>query len=704
MNKNMKNGRFILIALMGLSLAACGGNTPSSTTNEQGTTSNEGTSQQATTSEQESLGPTYLEVSIKNTTIPEGGNFFDFCKPTVLLHDEGKETMDVTEFSNRTEYTITKVGDEETTYKAGDSLPVGSYSCRVRYLQGKRPKTTVNFKVESATIVTGSEGHGYKTYTLDSISDYTYSKYSKVDTLSGGAMPSLNNSKVLVIPVQFTNVTFDDPNTDVDEGEIARQVMHEAFFADTEDTPWESLASYYKKSSYGKLNITGKVTPIYTYNASDENITDQGIARTICNAAVEYFKKTGEIVGTDYDSDGDGYIDGVELIYMTTHGTPSSTQDSGSQNDIWWNYTTNASGSRNVSSPGAHRMFWSRWDYLTQKYYAKSEKGILVDDKKVDPHTIIHETGHMMGAPDYYSYAHDEGPAGCVDMMDCNVGDHNAYTKMQYGWVAPKVVDGSENNFTMTLKSFTETGEFILLRDTSEKLWNETPFDEYLVLQYYTPTGLNEMDHLGYGEWIDAVSSTGDSAYGHAGTYAHAGLQVFHADGRVVSDMGTYKDGVKGPATPNWTDDPRPDNYVDATNGVYGSAATRTLSNTGNLPGRSSMAPIDGSIDDTDMREFSIILPSGVNSFTGNSYTNNMGVMANLFGLNDVELDGGWKGDATASKADSKFGGSHYSAYKMNKFYPNSYFFNDGSKLNWSFEVVEQTADEVTIHFINTNI
>lgn len=708
--KNIKNGRAVLIALLGLALAGC--NNPSTPTASSGqatteaTTSTADSSAAATTSEVISHAETdvWLEADIDRDTIPEGACFFDFCQPTVIFHNGTKGPTDVTNYTLKTEFQITKVGDtSETIYGAGDPLPAGSYQCRVRFLQGKYPKAYVNFTVESATAVEASEGHGYKTYTLDDIKDYTYKNYSMIDTLNGGSMPALGNSKVLVIPVEFTNVKFDNPDTPEDEAELARSVMHEAFFGKTEDTPWESLASYYRKSSYGKLNISGKVTPVYTYNRSDADIkdTESGVATTIANAAVEYFKNTGDLNATEFDSDGDGYIDGVELIYVTTHGTPSSTQDDGS-NDIWWNYTTNCSGGANVRSPVAHRMFWSRYDYLTQNYYASSEKGIMVDNKKVDPHTIIHETGHMMGAPDYYSYAHDEGVAGCVDMMDCNVGDHNAYTKMQYGWVAPKVIDGSEKNFTITLNSFGETGEFLLLRNT-DVMWNETPFDEYLVLQYYTPTNLNEMDHLGYGEWVSAQSSSGGSVYGHAGTYAHPGLQVFHADGRVVAQKASYSGGKVGEKTWDWTDAPKKADTTNIEEGTWESAARRTLSNTGNLAGRASQAPENGKIANSTYREFSIITPSGVPSFVGTSYTNNMGNMANLFGLNGVELDDGWKGDATEQSADLKFGGYHYSAYTMRDLFPNSYDFNDGTRLNWTFEVVEQTVSSVKLHFISTN-
>ena len=709
--KNFKNSRAVLVALLGLTLAGCNNQPAPATTTSAATTdatsSAADSSAAATTSEVTSHAETdvWVEADVKRTVIPEGGCFFDFCQPTVIFHNGTKGATDVTNYTLKTEYQITKVGDDSgKTYTAGEPLTPGSYQCRVRFLQGKYPKAYVNFSVESAEPVEGGEGLGYRTYTLDEMEGYTYKDFSKIDTLDGGSMPSLGNSKVLVIPVEFTNVKFDNPDTVEDEAELARRVMNEAFFADTEDTPWESLASYYRKASYGKLNITGKVTPVYTYNRSDADIRDSenGIATTIANAAVEYFKSTGEINAQEFDSDGDGYIDGVELIYVTTHGTPSSTQDEGA-NQIWWNYTTNCSAGANVKSPVAHRMFWSRYDYLTQNYYAGNEKGIMVDNKKVDPHTIIHETGHMMGAPDYYSYAHDEGPAGCVDMMDCNVGDHNAYTKMQYGWVAPKVIDGSSKNFTMTLNSFTETGEFVLLRNTLDNRWNETPFDEYLVLQYYTPTGLNEMDHLGYGEWLSAQSSTGGSVYGHSGTYAHPGLQVFHADGRVVAQKADYVAGKAGTKIWDWTDSPKKADTADATAGTWESAARRTLANTGNLVGRASQAPEDGKMALTDFRELSIITPSGVPSFKGSSYTNNMGNMANLFGMNGVPLDDDWMGDPTEQSADLKFGGTHYSAYTMRDLYPNIYDFNDGSHLNWTFEVVEQTASSIKIHFICTD-
>ena len=691
MSKKYKTSA-LLLGLLALPLVGCNHDDPSSS---------EGPFIPSSTSR----GDVYIDATIARTKIPAGGNFFDFCKPSVIFHDKDEEPLDVTEFTFQTTYTIKDKSDSSKEYKAGDPLPAGQYEARIAYRT--RNRATINFTVEEATPEEGSEGHGYKTYTTDQLAPYTYKKYSQIDTLGGGNTPSTGNTKILVIPVQFNNARFDNPETEADEGELARSIMNEAFFGDTEDTPWESLASYYRKASFGMQNITGMVTPIYTYdhNDTDTNLP-QLLAQSICNEAVAYFKQNGTINAQEFDSDHDGYIDGVEIVYATTQLTPSAAGE-GSSQDTWWNYCTNTSSAPNFSSPTPHRMFWSRYDFLTQKYYADSEKGIAdTNGNKVDPHTIIHETGHMMGAPDYYSYAHDEGPAGCVDMMDCNVGDHNAYTKMHYNWVAPMVIDGSSDNFTVTLRSFGEYGDFILLRNTTEKPWNETPFDEYLILQYYTPTKLNAMDSDGYGEWKDSQAQGGGSAYGHAGTYAHPGLQVFHADGRVVSQMGEIVDGKKGKAEYRYTDDPRNTAYEDAANGVYGSAAARFHANTGNTgeAGRASQAVVDGELtSDTKIRELSIILPSGTNSFSSSSYYNNMGYMTNLFGLNGVDLDG-WTGDATKTSGEDKFGGSFYSNYKMSNFYPNSHQFNDGTTLNWAFEVVAQTTDSITIHFLNSDV
>ena len=405
-----------------------------------------------------------------------------------------------------------------------------------------------------------------------------------------------------------------------------------------------------------------------------------------------------------FDKNGDGYIDGVEVVYTTQNSTPgmSGTADAGSSG-LWWNFTTNTGASPNVASPKAHRIFWTRYDYVTNNYYVKEAQGDpennipaqgqVWEGKAVDAHTIIHETGHMMGAPDYYSYDRTEGPAGQVDMMDNNVGDHNAYTKMIYNWVAPRVVDGSSDNFTITLKSFTETGDFLLVKPTADP-WNETPYDEYLMLQYYTPTGLNEKDSTGYPEWSNATSASGSAAYGHGGTYEYPGLQVFHVDTRVSSEKAKLAENGsidESTLVTNYTDTPLPAEKTDTAAGTYESEARRVHDNT---PSRST----DGATgENTPFRELQAVFATTTNTTAGTSYYNSFGLMTNLFGDEDFKA----KND-TGTKKESYYGNDTYSNYYSRSFYPNDLLWNDGNRFDWTFHVESQTDEEITLHFIKT--
>lgn len=676
--------KYSLVALMGLSLVTLIGCANNSSSNDD--KGSDDSLNSATSSESSDQGSTTkrILVSLEKQTIPEGTSFYDGCKPSVIFQDDEKPGKDeeVKDYKFKTKYTVKDKNDSTKTYNAGDYLPASSYVAEIEYNAGKRLRASVNFEVIKGTVENGEENKGYKTYTTAELEKYSISKYHGIATLDGHGMPAVGDVKILVIPVQFTNTKF----ANVEE---TKKILNEAFFATSDETPWESLSSYYEKASFGKLHISGVVTDPYTYEKADTEVDDSNtnISREIAVKAVAWLKENGMDM-KEYDADKDGYIDGIQIVYNTSHLTPSGASGTGSDNSTWWNYTTNAGGSANVNNPGARRMFWSRWDYVTNAYYAQSEKGLSLNGKKVDAHTIIHETGHMMGAPDYYSYDKTEGPAGCVDMMDNNVGDHNAYTKMFFNWVAPKVVDGSSDNFTVTLNSYVETGEFLLVPKSSTG-WNGSPYDEYLIIEYYTPTGVNEMDSTGYPEWQQA-STSGSNAYGHGGTYEKPGIQVFHVDARAQSTKGQLNaSGNKEGGEVNYTDTPKAVEEKDMTSKTYETAAKRVHDNT---PSRSKDA-VTG--EQTDNRELQVIYPSGVNSTTSNSYYNSFGSMKNLFG------DSSYRYKGETESEEGYYGGNMYSNFKMRDFYPNDLEWNDSSINNWSFSVTSQTDTTVTLHFVN---
>lgn len=705
--------KYLAWAVLGLALASCGqtgGNSSSSSGAIESTESSESGSDSSEESISTAPSKQRVEVTLGNTVIPEGTCFFDSAKPNVHFIDEDAGTdKDVTEYKFQTTYTITDKNDSTKVYEAGEALPKGSYTAKIRYMKAKWSKT-IDFTVQEKTVEKATEGKGYHTISKEDLAQYTYQNYSGIETLGGSGMPSTGKVNILVIPVQFNNAKFS--NAGITDEEV-HEVLQEAFFSenkDGKDTPWESLHSYYDKASFGALNITGDVTPIVTYDANDSDLNgdDTSVAQKITLNAVDQLKASGYLDSTKYDANGDGYIDGIEVVYYTSQSIPTSgfgtSEKSG---NLWWNFTTNVSGSKSVANPGARRIFWSRFDFLTNSYYADVEDesgnpiGSRVDGKAVDAHTIIHETGHMMGAPDYYSYDHLEGPAGCVDMMDQNVGDHNAYTKMAYNWVGPMVIDGSSNNFEITLPSYTDTGKFILLRNTTSDPWNQTPYDEYLILEYYTPTGVNKMDSTGYPEWAGQTTSSGGAAYGHGGTYEHAGLQVFHVDARAGSIQGKLDEkGNKLSGTLAYTDTPRASSYKDTANGTYEEAATLYASNDGTSSGRLSQEIVNGNtVSPTALRHVKAVTPSGIDSFGGSTYYTTMGNMVNIFGTSDYCKE--WGGDPTADDGNKKYGGTSYSNFKMSGLYMNGLTFNDGSKLNWNFEITGQTDDSITIHFVN---
>ena len=68
-------------------------------------------------------------------------------------------------------------------------------------------------------------------------------------------MPSKGSPKSLVIPIEFS----DDKFTDV---ELER--LNYSLNGDSKDTGWESVSSYYYKSSNGLLDMEFEITPVFS--------------------------------------------------------------------------------------------------------------------------------------------------------------------------------------------------------------------------------------------------------------------------------------------------------------------------------------------------------------------------------------------------------------------------------------------------------
>lgn len=321
--------------------------------------------------------------------------------------------------------------------------------------------------------------------------------------LTSGITP-IGEANVLIIPINFTDYTIS--NEDLARLEIA-------FFGTSEETGWESVKSYYAKSSYGKFNFNGRILePFQTNRASTYYAKkyNSGIDADyeIIKAVLEYYDDT--IDYSEYDNNNDGYIDGLYFIYATPSWYGDNT-GSVNDSDLWWAYVYQYYTDEIETYDGveANYYLWAGIDFIDEAFIDDGYSDVNINVNAV---TYIHETGHMLGLYDYYDYKEGKGPEGGLggaDMMDYNVGDHNSFSKIMLNWVTPLVVSGKST--TVTLASFTESGDVVLVSPN----WHNTYFDEYFLIEFYTPTFLNE------------------AQVGQNGLYSIYGIRILHVNATI---------------------------------------------------------------------------------------------------------------------------------------------------------------------------
>ena len=366
-----------------------------------------------------------------------------------------------------------------------------------------------------------------------------YSDFTKNNAYPLSCTPSVGEAKLLVIPVWFN-----DSSKFIKEAnkENVREDIHDAYFGndvDTvsyieKDTGWQSVKSYYETESLGALTLTGTVSDWYepdknfSYYGSDPANETSGVPKTtslVEEATSWYFSNHSSESRTDYDCDSDGYLDGVMLIYAAPD---YATLNSDKYDNLWaYCYWVQDYYAQNVNNPGVNAFFWASYDFMYGREVASSRTGNRygagdTSHCKLDAHTFIHEMGHMFGLEDYYDYSNNAYcPAGGFSMQDYNVGGHDPFSSFALGWGKAYV---PTDDATIDLKPFSTSGEMILLTPN----WNtyNSPFDEYILLEYYTDGGLNNLDST-YGY----MSSSG-KAY-PMGTKEY-GIRVWHVDARLL--------------------------------------------------------------------------------------------------------------------------------------------------------------------------
>lgn len=339
-----------------------------------------------------------------------------------------------------------------------------------------------NHSSDSESIFSSNENSSEEVKKYEKIERNTSNTLYKISSNRGNIkLNSLGEQKILVVPIVIKG--YEELATE----EILNQI-NVTFFGDKEDNlGYESVSSFYNKSSYERLKISGKVTDFYNpelsfseiYALKDDEYNDMGLFK-LSDMVASWYKSTYDDI-QDFDQNNDGFIDAMWFVYI---GPNHSNNDNVEVYSLQWAFSfyNNENISKgNVDSPLAMSFSWASYEFMYDGY----------GKDMVDSHVFIHETGHLLGLEDYYSTSTTNmAPIGKVDMMDDDLGDHLPYSKFALGWVEPYIIDGAGE---ITLRSFTETGDCLLFKTEN---YNNTPFDEYIMIDFVTPTGLNEQDYL----------------------------------------------------------------------------------------------------------------------------------------------------------------------------------------------------------------
>ena len=369
---------------------------------------------------------------------------------------------------------------------------------------------------------------------------YGLNEVSSLKTISASrdgknVFHNVGELKLVVVPV-----TFEEQRVDEKEQEAKKVHIQNAFFGDKTHNSYESVASYYNKSSYGKVKITGEVVDWFecsytvdrAINEAKNNGSGEVVSRNIAAQVADYLHELTNRPGStfdinDYDNDNDGVIDGIYIVYDYPQDDSISNRS-----PLFWAYfdkVTKGFDGLNNDSPYASSYSWSSF------YFTGSR---AMSENIVEANTFIHETGHLFGLDDYYntnsktfnhngSYSKETSgvfqPTGFMEMMDYNLGDHCAFSKYLLDWANPYVI---QDECEITLRSLTKSGDFAIFPAPN---WNGTAFDEYLLLEYFTPDDLNSSFNFPSYSYFD-----GDNVE-RIYTYPNRhGLRVYHVDARLA--------------------------------------------------------------------------------------------------------------------------------------------------------------------------
>ena len=333
----------------------------------------------------------------------------------------------------------------------------------------------------------------------------------KTTTLNNGC----GNAEILAVRVGFKDYPLSEEPSDK---HITTDDIKGYFAGSTSQSyPYESLPDYYKRASYGQLSL--KLGEIIDVELPENRATYSGKS-----GQENEYRLISDIISqpgveeklSDYDADGDGSPD---FVYFFCNG---DKEDRGS---VWW--------------PHCHTE--------NDEYFLK--KGSVLKNYvlscKEQVNVLIHETGHLLRLPDYYSYNdYQTYDFSVPDMMSDNYGDHTGLSKWIAGWITDaNIIFADRNNTDHNGRTvnLTPLDEDVLNGKKIAVIATEKPgiYGEYFIVEYISGSGNMSLfdGKRDYPEGFRIVHVYYNSNNGRI--YAHA----LTKDNTPGADFGVFKEG-----------------------------------------------------------------------------------------------------------------------------------------------------------------
>lgn len=316
-------------------------------------------------------------------------------------------------------------------------------------------------------------------------------------------IPTVGKVKIFALLIEFTDTQHTNSEKDIDAG---------LFGTPATGAPYESMAAYYKRASYDKLDFSGGSTlGWYKIDKNRADVAQTAAGREdLIKEALKHYNQEGHDF-KKYDNDGDGVID-YFMVFWTGADTGWGT--------FWWGYQPSFTDSS------------FKLDGLSLGKYSWQWEANPVDSA-FNPRVGIHETGHALGLPDLYDYDGDRGPDGGVggaDMMDANQYDHNGFSKWVFDWLEPTIIGSGSK--TITLNSSGITQDCVVIWPGID---NDDLFSEFFFIQNRQLDG-NDSEFPGAGLMIwhvDASLNAFNTNFTYDNSFTeHKLVRLMEADGK----------------------------------------------------------------------------------------------------------------------------------------------------------------------------